>query len=263
MKWSKKNRRTVILAGCLTLALLCGLWSFTHQDRLPAGAGAAPVEAEPPSETVPELSLEETYLPGGGTEQPSGAVAQPVQDPDEPLSQSAEDPEAPELVVGAEPGGAEDGRTMAEETALEAALRHAGVTEAELSASSVSPRSGTGYEVAFETGGTAYRYTIGGDGETVLSWSCYGDPPEGQEREDHGSEHHRSVKDRDVGERSAKAAALSQVGLREAEVRWLRAKREETEEGRSYLVTFEYGGADYSYRIDAATGAVLDGGVVG
>lgn len=76
----------------------------------------------------------------------------------------------------------------------------------------------------------------------------------------HRGRHSRdeSVEEAGIGRAAAKAAALSDAGLTDEQVKKVRVKSSVKEDTEAYRVFFVYDGTSYSYQIDAETGTVLD-----
>lgn len=133
------------------------------------------------------------------------------------------------------------------EQAKAAALKHAGLSEAEITQIKMERDYEDGrleYEIEFWAGSTEYDYTIDGTSGAVLKYDT----------EQHGSQSAGG----DIGSEQAKAAALDHAGVSEAETTNMKVELDEDDGRLEYEVEFRAGGKEYEYTIDAATGAVLN-----
>lgn len=69
MNWTKKNKRTVIIASIITIILIIWLWGFTHQTP-PLNRPEAQQEPPPETRTEPERPEESRYLPSAEDAKP-------------------------------------------------------------------------------------------------------------------------------------------------------------------------------------------------
>ena len=137
---------------------------------------------------------------------------------------------------------------IGEAAAKAAALKHAGLTESQVSGLVVKRDYDDGrleYDVDFWQGSTEYEYTIDGSSGGVLEF----------EKDVHQS---ASPSSGDVGQAGAKAAALKHAGLTESQVYKLKVERDYDDGRLEYDVEFDYGHLEYEYTIDGATGAILE-----
>lgn len=176
---------------------------------------------------------------------------------------------------------------MDRKAALEYALADAGLSESEITVTKQKlERAENCYEIEFYTDTYKYEYEIdastgavagvnieamsaGTAGSGVASSSGGGEAPEGtqpagQEGSQAGQEGTQETTqppaqdEKSVDLESAKAAALSDAGLSEADVTFTKTK-EDMEDGMPvYDIEFYTAAAQYDYEISAITGAVLD-----
>lgn len=112
------------------------------------------------------------------------------------------------------------------------------------------------YEVEFTVGKVHYEYEIDLYSGKVLDVSVknYGNyntekpPVEGT----------TASGTKNIGEKAAKAAALSHAGLTESQVKLLKAEYDIDDGVAVYEVDFIYNNYEYDYKINAATGAVIE-----
>lgn len=106
MKWTKRNRRTVIVAACITVVFVLWLWGFTHQPPLPDQPETSHTlpETEPEEAAPPEQnSSDGRYLPS--SEESAGEPERTPEPspPDRPAPEEAEPPPAQPEPVPEEP----------------------------------------------------------------------------------------------------------------------------------------------------------------
>ncbi len=151
---------------------------------------------------------------------------------------------------------ANDINDIGEAGAKSAAFAHAGVTEADVSRIKVERDYEHGrleYEVEFYVGTTEYDYTVDGVTGGILSY-------ETDTHVSHSSSGTGSSGStvNDIGEARAKAAALSHANIGEADITGLSIKREYDDGRLEYEVEFYVGKTEYDYKIDGATGSILE-----
>lgn len=105
LKWNRRNRWTVIIAGCIAAAFMVWLWGFTHQRPYEQQTETAPEQAEEPeAEAEPDESdteSESRYLPPAKedasvkSEKPAEKTEQKPESEPEPSSQKGEEKDAP------------------------------------------------------------------------------------------------------------------------------------------------------------------------
>lgn len=208
-----------------------------------ASQGTAPAipESTPPiQETVP--AAPETTPAAKETVPAAPETAPPTQASSQPAS-----------------GSAGNGSSyIGEQAALDAALRHAGCQESDISHSRTELEYDDGraehYDVDFWVGNMEYEYEIDLYSGAVLKSSA----------EDHSDSGHgapdtntQDGQDRYIGADAALSAALNHAGVRASDL----TKREvdlDEDDGRwIYEIEFEVGPVEYEYEIDALSGAVL------
>ena len=163
-------------------------------------------------------------------------------------------------------GGASGGSTassgssgtyIGEEAAAAAALSHAGVAEADATYFRCWLEHDDGrpecYEVEFLVGSTEYQYEIDLYTGAVLK----------SERETHGtsggssSGGSASGTSSVIGEAAARSAALAHAGVSESSASRIQVELDRDDGQTLYEVEFHVGRTEYSYEIDAYTGAIL------
>ena len=135
---------------------------------------------------------------------------------------------------------------IGEEQAKSIAFSHAGVSESQVSSLRMERDLDDGrleYEVSFWVGDTEYEYTI-----DAASGGVYKSE----------SKTHTVSSTGDIGEAQAKSIALTHAGLAESEVFELKVKREVDDNQLEYEVEFKTAYAEYEYKIDGATGSILE-----
>lgn len=152
---------------------------------------------------------------------------------------------------------------IGEAAAKAGALAHAGVTEGQTKYCNVWLEYDDGcpehYKVEFEADSMEYQYEIGLLDGAVLE--CEREVHGESHHEDHhGGEHHGSAQSAaaDIGAAAAKAAALQHAQVTEAQTSKMKVEAD-YEDGRlEYEVEFKVGSVEYEYRIDGASGAILE-----
>ena len=157
-------------------------------------------------------------------------------------------------------GGAPAADTSAfigEEAAAAAALAHAGVSEADTAYLRCWLEHDDGrpecYEVEFLAGSTEYQYEIDLYTGAILQ----------SERETHGasggntSSGNASGSSSMIGEAAARSAALAHAGVSESSASRIQVELDRDDGQTLYEVEFHVGRTEYSYEIDAYTGAIL------
>ena len=147
------------------------------------------------------------------------------------------------------------GSYIGEAAATAAALTHAGVSEADTTYLRCWVEHDDGraecYEVEFLAGATEYQYEIDLYTGAVLK----------SERESHGVPASDSVPASGssgvIGEAAAKSAALSHAGVSESDVSRIQVELDRDDGRTLYEVEFHVGRTEYSYEIDASSGAIL------
>ena len=149
-------------------------------------------------------------------------------------------------------GNASEKAYIGSESALEIALKDAGLKETDITCQEVGMDSEDGkmvYEVEFCYSGQEYEYEIAADNGDVIECS--------KEKSDHShkaSKANQSSSSMKVTVEEAKKAALEKAGKTEAEITELEI---ETDDG-NYEVEFVSGGTEYSIEINGKTGAIIE-----
>lgn len=145
---------------------------------------------------------------------------------------------------------------IGESAAKAAALKHAGLSESQVTGMKVQRDRDDGrleYEIEFWSGSTEYDYTINAADGTVL----------GADKETHassnsGSSNTSSSSSGDIGSAKAKSIALSHAGVSESQPTEMKVQQDRDDGRLEYEVEFKSGGKEYEYTIDAASGTILD-----
>ena len=171
---------------------------------------------------------------GGETSAQGGTAAQPAA----PAIQSS--------------GQASDSAYIGMEAAQAAAYAHAGVDAAQVMLVEVDFDYEDGrmvYEIEFYAGGAEYEYDIDASTGAVVKFSREG----GWSGQSQGS-----GTSADIGEQAARNAALTHAGVSQSQAENLRTKRDYDDGRLEYEIQFWVGTTEYEYKIDGATGAVLE-----
>ena len=168
-----------------------------------------------------------------------------------------------EVVNFSREGGISGGTTgssgsyIGEAAATAAALTHAGVSEADTIYLRCWVEHDDGraecYEVEFLAGSTEYQYEIDLYTGAILQ----------SERETHGasggntSSGNASGSSSMIGEAAARSAALAHAGVSESSASRIQVELDRDDGQTLYEVEFHVGRTEYSYEIDAYTGAIL------
>lgn len=145
---------------------------------------------------------------------------------------------------------------IGESAAKAAALKHAGLSESQVTGMKVQRDRDDGrleYEIEFWSGSTEYDYTINAADGTVL----------GADKETHassnsGSSNTSSSSSSDIGSAKAKSIALSHAGVSESQTTEMKVQQDRDDGRLEYEVEFKSGGKEYEYTIDAANGTILN-----
>ena len=168
-----------------------------------------------------------------------------------------------EVVNFSREGGISGGTTgssgsyIGEAAATAAALTHAGVSEGDTTYLRCWVEHDDGraecYEVEFLAGSTEYQYEIDLYTGAILQ----------SERETHGasggntSSGNASGSSSMIGEAAARSAALAHAGVSESSASRIQVELDRDDGQTLYEVEFHVGRTEYSYEIDAYTGAIL------
>lgn len=144
---------------------------------------------------------------------------------------------------------------IGESAAKAAALKHAGLSESQVTGMKVQRDRDDGrleYEIEFWSGSTEYDYTINAADGTVL----------GADKETHASSNsgspNTSSSSGDIGSAKAKSIALSHAGVSESQTTEMKVQQDRDDGRLEYEVEFKSGGKEYEYTIDASNGTILN-----
>ncbi len=187
-----------------------------------------------------------------------GTSGQKPANPQQPAGTQQPSADSGQTAIGSEQSGSQ---YIGEEAAKEKALANAGITADSVKYINAWLEYDDGrpecYEVEFAAGNVEYKYAIDLYSGAVLT----------QEMERHGSHepHGNNTENRgtsaasaDIGEEAARTAALSHAGLNVSQVAKLKTDYDYDDGIAIYEVEFEYNGYEYEYKIDAATGEILE-----
>ncbi len=140
------------------------------------------------------------------------------------------------------------------EAAKAAALKHAGITEGQVTywekAQKDYDNGRWEYEIDFTANGTEYDYEIDAATGAVLQYETE------KVRTPAGQQGTPTTQPADIGEAAAKAAALARAGVSEADATWIKCQREYDDGRLEYEIEFIAGGTEYDITVLAADGAV-------
>ena len=139
------------------------------------------------------------------------------------------------------------------EAAKAAALARAGVSEADATWIKCQREYDDGrleYEIEFTAGGTEYEITVLAADGTVTKYET--------EKSKYNTGSSGGAQSGDIGADAAKAAALRHAGLAESQVTRLKCERDRDDGRLVYEIEFKSNGWEYEYKIDAASGSVLE-----
>lgn len=169
------------------------------------------------------------------------------------------------------PSGTVSGDYIGETAAKEAALSHAGVSEADVCWLKADFDSDDGiylYELEFAANGLKYDYDVNAlTGDIVkfeqeqtgnLSGNGNGANSSGT---GNGNQYGSGAGSVDtssfIGEAAAKSAALSDAGVSESDVTRMKCELDRDNGSYKYEIEFDVGRMEYEYEVDASTGAIL------
>ena len=152
-------------------------------------------------------------------------------------------------------GQASDSAYIGVEAAQNAAYAHAGVSASQVTVGEVDFDYEDGrmvYEIEFYAGGTEYEYDIDANTGAVVKSSQEGGWSGGSGSASGGGS------SADIGEQAAQKAAFDHAGVTQSQTSNLRTQRDLDDGRLEYDVDFWAGTTEYEYKIDGATGAVLE-----
>ena len=155
---------------------------------------------------------------------------------------------------------------IGEAKAKSVALQHAGVTESNAKFVSVKLDWDDGrmvYDVEFYSGNVEYDYEIDATSGTVLAYDrdieSYSIPTQQSgNNTTNNNTNTNNTTDSYIGEAKAKSIALQHAGLSESQVSRMKVELDRDDGRTVYEVEFDQGRMEYSYDIDANSGAILE-----
>ena len=142
---------------------------------------------------------------------------------------------------------------IGEEAAKPAAFRHAGVDAAKVYELEVERDIDDGrleYEIEFIVGNIEYECKVNASG-AVIKFET--------ETIDRGDDYHKeTVTTTDIGVEAAKSTVFKHAGVDAAKVYELEVERDIDDGRLEYEIEFKCGNMEYEYKIDGATGAILE-----
>lgn len=169
------------------------------------------------------------------------------------------------------PSGTVSGDYIGETAAKEAALSHAGVSEADVCWLKADFDSDDGiylYELEFAANGVKYDYDVNAltgdivkfEQEQTGNLSGNGNGANGSGT-GNGNQYGSGAGSVDtssfIGEAAAKSAALSDAGVSESDVTRMKCELDRDNGSYKYEIEFDVGRMEYEYEVDAYTGAIL------
>lgn len=169
------------------------------------------------------------------------------------------------------PSGTVSGDYIGETAAKEAALSHAGVSEADVCWLKADFDSDDGiylYELEFAANGVKYDYDVNAltgdivkfEQEQTGNLSGNGNGANGSGT-GNGNQYGSGADSVDtsnfIGEAAAKSAALSDAGVSESDVTRMKCELDRDNGSYKYEIEFDVGRMEYEYEVDASTGAIL------
>lgn len=167
------------------------------------------------------------------------------------------------------PSGTVSGDYIGETAAKEAALSHAGVSEADVCWLKADFDSDDGiylYELEFAANGVKYDYDVNAltgdivkfEQEQTGNLSGNGNGANGSGTGSGNGNQYGSVDTGSfIGEAAAKSAALSDAGVSESDVTRMKCELDRDNGSYKYEIEFDVGRMEYEYEVDASTGAIL------
>ena len=142
------------------------------------------------------------------------------------------------------------------EAAKATALKHAGVSvqNAVFTKSEIDHDDGViEYEFEFIVGNIEYECNVNASGKVIKFETETIDHDD-----EHNETHHDTIVTSDIGEEAAKSAAFRHAGVDAAKVYELEVERDIDDGWLEYEIEFKCGNMEYEYKIDGATGAILE-----
>ena len=142
------------------------------------------------------------------------------------------------------------------EAAKATALMHAGVSaqNAVFTKSEIDHDDGViEYEFEFIVGNIEYECKVNASGKVIKFETETIDHDD-----EHNETHHDTIVTSDIGEEAAKSAAFRHAGVDAAKVYELEVERDIDDGRLEYEIEFKCGNMEYEYKIDGATGAILE-----
>lgn len=167
------------------------------------------------------------------------------------------------------PSGTVSGDYIGETAAKEAALSHAGVSEADVCWLKADFDSDDGiylYELEFAANGVKYDYDVNAltgdivkfEQEQTGNLSGNGNGANGSGTgSGSGNQYGSGDTGSFIGEAAAKSAALSDAGVSESDVTRMKCELDRDNGSYKYEIEFDVGRMEYEYEVDASTGAIL------
>ena len=142
------------------------------------------------------------------------------------------------------------------EAAKATALKHAGVSvqNAVFTKSEIDHDDGViEYEFEFIVGNIEYECKVNASGKVIKFETETIDHDD-----EHNETHHDTIVTSDIGEEAAKSAVFRHAGVDVANVYELEVERDIDDGRLEYEIEFKCGNMEYEYKIDGATGAILE-----
>ena len=167
------------------------------------------------------------------------------------------------------PSGTVSGDYIGETAAKEAALSHAGVSEADVCWLKADFDRDDGiylYELEFAANGVKYDYDVNAltgdivkfEQEQTGNLSGNGNGANGSGTGNgNGNQYGSGDTGSFIGEAAAKSAALSDAGVSESDVTRIKCELDRDNGSYKYEIEFDVGRMEYEYEVDASTGAIL------
>ena len=218
----------------------------TSEDRTPYKEPEPAPDAPEPAVTEPAVDTE----PAPATEpEPPATEPAPATEPEPPATEPA--PPA------TQPAAPSDPEYIGYDAAIDAALKHAGVSRDniyDLDAEIDRERGVVVYDVSFDSDGYDYDYEI----DAVTGDVLRSDKERDGDYRQAASKAEQSASSSYIGIDKAKQIALDHAGLSSSEVRDLEVELENEHGTMIYEVCFDSAGYEYEYDINASTGEIIN-----